>query len=168
MITYQWEEAAPKWWVWGGGRKLYSKPHGTTPHKTATFITKVIPNQEVLSGKKLRARTQVKRLCIFTEEESFATELIKVHQLSLSWGRDKSRHNQLYFHNTQIKTTLPSTPISPNLSISFGFPTKILYKFLITLMPATCSTHLIFLDSKTVILFDEEYKSLQFITAFWL
>jgi len=39
-----------------------------------------------------------------------------------------------------------------------GFPTNILYAFLISLMSATCSSHLIILDLLTLTMFGEAYK----------
>jgi hypothetical protein len=39
-----------------------------------------------------------------------------------------------------------------------GFPTKILYEFLISLVPATCYGHLILLDLITLIVFSEGNK----------
>jgi hypothetical protein len=39
-----------------------------------------------------------------------------------------------------------------------GLPTKILYEFLFSLMPATCHTHLIFFVLVTVIVLGEKYK----------
>jgi len=38
-----------------------------------------------------------------------------------------------------------------------SFPTKIFYEFLVSILRATCPTHLIFLDFITLLVFDEEY-----------
>jgi hypothetical protein len=48
----------------------------------------------------------------------------------------------------------------PSVLLSFGFPTKILYTFLISSMHANCHAHLILLDLITQIMSGEAYYKL--------
>jgi len=63
-----------------------------------------------------------------------------------------------YFPKIQSNIILSSTPSSSKWSLSFTYSNKILSAFLIPSIQATCSTHLIFLDLITLIIFGEAYK----------
>jgi hypothetical protein len=62
------------------------------------------------------------------------------------------------FPKINANIIFPSTPRSSGGLFPSGIPTKILYAFLVSLMPVTCNAYLIFVDLITLIIFDEKYK----------
>jgi len=79
--------------------------------------------------------------------------------LVLSLSRINSVHTfPLYFPRIHSVIFFPSTPRFSKWPLPFRFQTKILYKFLISTLHSTCSTHLILQELITLIISVEAYK----------
>ena len=110
--------------------------------------------------EKLTGLQLVKKFPAFHGTPRFVTALTNVRQLSLSWA---SPIQSIYPHPTSWRSIIILfTHLRlglPSGLLPSGFPTKILYTTLSTLIRATCLTHLILLDFITRTILGEEYRS---------
>ena len=91
----------------------------------------------------------------------FFTAFTSVRQLSLSWARSIQ---SIPYHLTSWRSILKCSShlrlVLPIDLFPSGFPTKILYKPLLSPICATCPAHLILLDLIPRLIFGEQYRSL--------
>ena len=108
--------------------------------------------------EKLTGLQLVKNFHAFHGTRRFITALTSVRQLSLSWA---SPIQSIYPHPTSWRLYIihPSTPRSPQCSLSLRFPHQDPIHPLSSPIRATCLAHLILLDFITRTILDEEYKS---------
>jgi len=102
----------------------------------------------------------VKKFSAFYGTRRLISVFTKAHHWSWSkarWIHFTSSH-LISPRSILILTSLLCLGLTNNLFFPSGFPTRILYAFLIPHMCATCHIHLIFLDLITRIIFKEVYK----------
>ena len=105
--------------------------------------------------EKLTGLQLVKKFPEFHGTRRFITALTSIRHLSLSWPSPIQSHH-LEIHPNIIH---PTTPRSPQWSLTIRFPTNTLYTPLSSPIHATCPAHLILLDFITCTLLGEEYRS---------
>ena len=107
----------------------------------------------------------VKKFPAFHGTRRFITALTSARHLSLILGQPNPVHiptsHLLEIHPNIIH---PSTPRSPQWSLSVRFHHQTLYTSLSSPIRATCPAHLILLDFITRTILGEEYKSFEFVT----
>jgi len=116
-----------------------------TPWKSASEANSKSSSQEIIHlSQKLKIHSRVKKTPPLVQ---ILSQMNSVHNFlppySLRFILILSSHLRLGF---------------PSGLFPSGFPTKILYTFFISPMRATCSYHVIFLDSIALITFCEAYK----------
>ena len=111
--------------------------------------------------EKLTASQLVKKFPAFYGSRRFITSFTSARHLSLSWA---SSIQSAPPHPTSCWNVLLSSHLRlglPSCLFPSGFPTKIVYTPLHSLLRATCPAHLILLDFITRTIFGEEYRSLR-------
>ena len=109
--------------------------------------------------EKLTGLQLVKKFPAFHGTRRFITALTSVRHLSISWAspiQSTYPHHLLEIHPNIIN---PSTPRSPQWSLSLRFPHQDPIHPLSSPIRATCPAHLILIDFITRSILGEEYKS---------
>ena len=109
---------------------------------------------EQLTGLQL-----VKKFPAFHRTRRFITTLTSIHYLSLSWASPIQSTYPSHLLEIHPNIIHPSTPRSPQLSLSLRFPHQDPIHPLSSPIRATCPAHLILLDFITRTMLGEEYKS---------
>jgi hypothetical protein len=117
----------------------HSFSHTYPPTHPPTYLPTYLPPWSGIL-MKIIVTLLVKKLPAFYGTRSFITVFTRAHHRSLSWRHVYSIHNFPHsFPKIRSNIILPS--------ISSGFPTKIVYAFLISPMSSTSTAHLILLFS---------------------
>ena len=131
--------------------------HGTMSLKYTCLLT---PWNRVLLEQQTGSQV-VKKFTEFYGTRRFITSFTRVRHLSLSWARSiqsmppyLTSCRSLLISSSHLCLGLPSG------LFPLGFTTKALYTPLLSLIRATCPTHLILLDFITWTILCEEYRSL--------
>ena len=113
--------------------------------------------------EKLTGLQLVKKFPAFYGTRRFITALTSLHHLSLSWASPIQSTYLLEIHPNIIH---PSTPRSPQWSLSLRFPHQDPIHPLSSPIRSTYPAHLILLDFITRTILSEEYRSFSFHSLF--